>query len=426
MAGARNAATVRQRLVLVPVDGRLQPERGGRGARTARSTQPLSRWWSWLPGTITTSAPAAARPPTSSRTPRGRLERIPHGAVAQLDDVAEQHQPVDAGQRPEQRLAPAGRRAARRPSCASRGAGRRRPACAGRTAPSVVTSAEALAIAWRMALGSMNRTSSCTTSSSSTSLGAARAEELDEPLHELLGGAGAGGDPDDPLAVEPLLADLELVVDQVGVGAVLAGDLDQPVGVRRVPRADHQHQLALTGELLDGRLAVGRRVTDVVGARTDDRREPLAQPVDDRARLVHRQGRLGDVGDLRGILRPRARRRRPRSRSARCAPEPPPSCPRPPRGRHGRRARSCSPRRRTSSPRRGPSSPAGRSRRSSAARAAAALAWTLGATPCAENTTVAPSGTSVSESTNTAPRSRSCSTTCLLWTISLRTYTGAP
>ena len=52
---------------------------------------------------------------------------------------------------------------------------------------------------------------------------------------------------------------------------------------------------------------------------------------------------------------------------------------------------------------------------------ASALACTLGATPWAENTTVSPSGTSVSSSTNTAPRARSCSTTCLLWTISLRT-----
>ena len=50
-----------------------------------------------------------------------------------------------------------------------------------------------------------------------------------------------------------------------------------------------------------------------------------------------------------------------------------------------------------------------------------ALAWTLGATPWAEKTTVAPSGTSATESTNTAPRPRSSSTTVLLWTISLRT-----
>src|SRR5947209_11623623 len=55
-----------------------------------------------------------------------------------------------------------------------------------------------------------------------------------------------------------------------------------------------------------------------------------------------------------------------------------------------------------------------------------AFACTLGATPCAEKTTVLPSGTSVSSSTKIAPRPRSSSTTCLLWTISLRTYTGPP
>ncbi len=56
----------------------------------------------------------------------------------------------------------------------------------------------------------------------------------------------------------------------------------------------------------------------------------------------------------------------------------------------------------------------------------AAFSWTLGATPWAENTTSSPSGTSVSSSTKIAPRLESSSTTCLLWTISLRTYTGAP
>ena len=53
--------------------------------------------------------------------------------------------------------------------------------------------------------------------------------------------------------------------------------------------------------------------------------------------------------------------------------------------------------------------------------AAAALSWTAGATPWAEKTTISPSGTSVSSSTKIAPRSASSSTTCLLWTISLRT-----
>jgi hypothetical protein len=51
-----------------------------------------------------------------------------------------------------------------------------------------------------------------------------------------------------------------------------------------------------------------------------------------------------------------------------------------------------------------------------------ASAWTAGETPCALKTVTAPSGiVSSSSSTKTAPRSRSFSTTCLLWTISLRT-----
>ena len=82
---------------------------------------------------------------------------------------------------------------------------------------------------------------------------------------------------------------------------MLAGDLDQPVGVRRVGRADHQHELALAGELLDGDLAVGGRVTDVVGLRGDDVGEALAQAGDDLGRLVDRERRLGDEGDVVGV-----------------------------------------------------------------------------------------------------------------------------
>ena len=46
---------------------------------------------------------------------------------------------------------------------------------------------------------------------------------------------------------------------------------------------------------------------------------------------------------------------------------------------------------------------------------------TAGDTPCAENTSSAPSGTSAVSSTKIAPRSSSVSTTCRLWTICLRT-----
>ena len=50
-----------------------------------------------------------------------------------------------------------------------------------------------------------------------------------------------------------------------------------------------------------------------------------------------------------------------------------------------------------------------------------ASARTAGETPWAENTTVAPSGTSLSSSTKTAPRCSSPDTTCVLCTICLRT-----
>ena len=65
-------------------------------------------------------------------------------------------------------------------------------------------------------------------------LRAAGAEEVDEARDELLGRARAGADADHALALEPLVADLALVVDQVGVGAVVARDVDEALRVGRV------------------------------------------------------------------------------------------------------------------------------------------------------------------------------------------------
>ena len=85
-----------------------------------------------------------------------------------------------------------------------------------------------------MTFGSMKRTSSRMTSKVSTVSVPRSRKNCDEPLDELLGRAGAGGDADDAGALEPLLVHLGLVVDQVRLGAVVAGDVDQPLGVRRV------------------------------------------------------------------------------------------------------------------------------------------------------------------------------------------------
>src|SRR4051794_35681049 len=92
----------------------------------------------------------------------------------------------------------------------------------------------------------------------------ALAEKLDEPLDQLLRGAGAGGDADGLDALQPLLLHLGVIVDQMGGGAVLARHFDEAIGVGGVGGADHEDQLALPGQLLDRDLAVGGGVTDVV------------------------------------------------------------------------------------------------------------------------------------------------------------------
>ena len=73
---------------------------------------------------------------------------------------------------------------------------------------------------------------------------------------------------------------------------MLAGDLDEAVRVGGVGGADDEDELALRGQGLDGLLAVGGRVTDVVGLGPDRLRELLLQAGDDRAGLVDREGGL--------------------------------------------------------------------------------------------------------------------------------------
>ena len=127
-------------------------------------------------------------------------------------------------------------------------------------------------------------------------------EVRDDPLDQPLRCGGAGCDADRLDALQPARIDVGLVVDQVGGDAHLAGDVDQPVRVRGVARADHEHQVDLACELLDRVLPVLRGVADVVLLRPDDRRVALPQRRDDLDRLVHGQRRLRDEGDPLGIL----------------------------------------------------------------------------------------------------------------------------
>ena len=134
-------------------------------------------------------------------------------------------------------------------------------------------------------------------------LDAAIAEVADSSRDELLGSARPGRDADDPLAVEPAIVDLAGVVDQMRlVGAVIARDLDQALRVRRVLRADHQHQIALGASCLTAawRLVVAKQMSSVRGPTMRGKRSRRRR--DDGRRLVDRKRRLRDVGDALRIV----------------------------------------------------------------------------------------------------------------------------
>ena len=179
-----------------------------------------------------------------------RAASVPAGPI---NDVAEAFAlAASLGMEP---VAEAGGCRCRRRRCGSTASARRSAAPRRRStstatscARGCVRSAEPPAAAGRPS-GSMKRTSSRRTSKSLTSSVPRSRKNCDEPLDERLGRAGAGRDADDARALEPLLLHLGLVVDQVGGGAVVARDVDEPVRVRRVPRADHQHEVALAGHL---------------------------------------------------------------------------------------------------------------------------------------------------------------------------------
>ena len=121
------------------------------------------------------------------------------------------------------------------------------------------------------------------------------AEPVADARHEPLRRRCARRDADRLDAVEPRLVDLADVVDQMRGDARGVRDLDEPLRVRRVRRADHEQQVDLVEQLLHRPLPVRRRVADVFLRRLFDPREAAAQHVDDLARLVDRERGLRDV-----------------------------------------------------------------------------------------------------------------------------------
>ena len=102
-------------------------------------------------------------------------------------------------------------------------------------------------------------------------------------------------------ALEPRGVDIALVVDEEGRRAELLRELGEAVRVRGVLRADHEHDVGLRRDHLDGVLTVLGRVADVVARRSLDRRESLLEDAHDLVRLVDGQGGLGQVTEIVGV-----------------------------------------------------------------------------------------------------------------------------
>ena len=222
---------------------------------------------------------------------------------------------------------------------------------------------------------------------------------------------------------------LALVVDQVGRRSHRTRHLDQAVRVRRVGRPDDQDDVRLGGEVLHGLLAVLRRVADVVAAAapamSGNRRRRIAMIsfVSSTDSVVWRQVRDAfrdrPTVDRRGFLR--------RLHQDRVRPAPDRRCRPPPRARRGRSAGSSRPRARTAAPRRCTFVTSGHVASIDREPASLRVVVHLGGDAVRGEHHTAPSRDLVARPRRTPrPSPPGRATTWRLWTICLRTYTGAP
>src|SRR5262245_53913915 len=92
---------------------------------------------------------------------------------------------------------------------------------------------------------------------------AERRKAIRDARDETVRRRGPGGETDDVVPLEPGGFEVALVVDEVGVGTALPGDLHEAIRVRACLRADDEDDRRLRADLLDGVLPVLRRVADV-------------------------------------------------------------------------------------------------------------------------------------------------------------------
>ena len=124
-------------------------------------------------------------------------------------------------------------------------------------------------------------------------------EQPQDVLDQHLGHGSSGGDADRRHAFKPGLVHFVGKVHAVGrLRAVLQRNFHQPHRVRGVGRPHHDDQVRLGRDLLDGHLAVGGGVADVVAGRILEGGEPFLEEPDGLHGLVNAEGGLGQPDDL--------------------------------------------------------------------------------------------------------------------------------
>ena len=146
-------------------------------------------------------------------------------------------------------------------------------------------------------LGSGNTTLSCTPVSGRTLRRTEFAQAGHDGVDQHLGRRRAGRHSDPLPALHPRRVDVVRAVDQVRRHAEALRHFAQPVGVRAVHAAHHDHDIDLRRHELDGVLPVLGRVADVGLLRLGDRRKAPLERGDHLGGVVEREGRLRHVGE---------------------------------------------------------------------------------------------------------------------------------
>ena len=120
---------------------------------------------------------------------------------------------------------------------------------------------------------------------------------VDDGAHLVVGGRGAGGDPNDLRFVQPRGVDAIRSVDTMRCHPALPGDPDERLCIRGVLRADHEDQIASLGKSLDGALTVGGGETEIGPACRPQIRVPRGGFIQHAFPFVEAESGLSQQGD---------------------------------------------------------------------------------------------------------------------------------